>query len=396
MMRNTPRQLAKQALRSTRLMHLHFDELFASFKARSGKPLLFNIDLHISVMRDLHQEMVKQKIGSVQWSISGSNRFVRPIYKISDPVEILNSETWSELDNDLISRFEDRYSAFLRKFDGFVVTHTPAFSQLYRSFDKPILVINSTRYEAPYTAKPSAWNELDSYLVDSVEKGKMLLVSNNRGDADYLHFKTGIASEVVPSFCDYTRLNWTPGGKHKIVIARSVEVELLIEKITGGEWVGIRKVLGENYNWKQYLDVKEIFYVPYNISTMSLFELSTAGVPVTVPSRNLLKQMALNYSGVLSELSYFQIRALGTQGLRIEDPNNYSSGLFYDWWLDRADFYDTKLMPNVQVIEEIEELNGKNSREQSPQPFNKAQLAIRNRDLSESRSSLIEKFATML
>jgi hypothetical protein len=347
-------------------------------------------------MRDLHQEMVKQKIRSVQWSISGSNRFVRPIYKISDPVEILNSETWSELDGDLISRFEDRYSAFLRKFDGFVVTHTPAFSQLYRSFDKPILVVNSTRYEAPYTAKPSAWNELDSYLVDSVEKRKMLLVSNNRGDADYLHFKTGIASEVVPSFCDYTRLNWTPGGKHKIVIARSAEIELLIEKITGGEWVGIKKVLGENYNWKQYLDVKEIFYVPYNISTMSLFELATAGVPVTVPSRNLLKQMALNYSGVLSELSYFQIRALGTQGLSIEDPNNYSSDLFYDWWLDRADFYDTKLMPNVQNIEEIEELNGKNIEELSPQPLNKSRLAIRNRDLSESRSSLIEKFATML
>jgi len=395
-MRNTPRLLAKQALRATRLMHLHFDELFASFKSRSGKPVLFNLDLHISVMRDLHQEMIKQKIGSVQWSISGSNRFVRPIYKISDPVEILNSETWSGLDSELISRFEDRYSAFLRKFDGFVVTHTPAFSQLYRSFDKPILVINSTRYEAPYTDKPSAWNELDSYLADSVQKRKMLLVSNNRGDADYLHFKTGISSEVVPSFCDYTRLNWSPGGKYKIVIARSVEVELLIEKITGGEWVGIRKVLGDNYNWKQYLDVKEIFYVPYNISTMSLFELATAGVPVTVPSRNLLKQMALNYSGVLSELSYFQIRSLGTQGLSIEDPNNYSSSLFYDWWLDRADFYDTKLMPNVHIIEEIEELNWKSSEELSPQPFNKTLLAIRNRGLGESRSSLIEKFATML
>jgi hypothetical protein len=136
-MRNTPRLLAKQALRSTRLMHLHFDELYASFRSRSGKPVLFNLDLHISVMRDLHQEIIKQRIGSVQWSISGSNRFVRPIYKISDPVEILNSETWSGLDSELISRFEDRYSAFLRKFDGFVVTHTPAFSLLYRSFDKP-------------------------------------------------------------------------------------------------------------------------------------------------------------------------------------------------------------------------------------------------------------------
>lgn len=396
MMRNTLRRVAKQTLLSARSIHLQCDELFASFRSQSSKPLLFNIDLHISVMRDLHQEMVKQKMASVRWSISGSNRFARPIYKISDPVEVLNSETWSELDSDLVSRFEDRYSAFLRKFDGFVVTHTPAFSQLYRNFNKPILVINSTRYEAPYTAKPSAWNELDSYLVDSIAKRKMLLVSNNRGDSDYLNFKNGITSDVVPSFCDYTGLKWIPGGKHKIIISRSAEVEQLIERITGGEWVGIRKVLGDNYSWKQYLDVAEILYVPYNVSTMSLFELATAGVPVMVPSKNLLKRLASKYSGVLSELSYFQIRGLGTQGLSIDDPNNYSSGLFYDWWLDRADFYDIKLMPNIRVIDEIEELKGKGSEKLSPRSLYEAQLVRRNKDLSESRSSLIEKFATML
>ena len=395
-MRTIPRKVAKRALLSSRSLHLHFDELFASLRTRSSKPLLFNIDLHISVMRDLHQELVKQKLSSIRWSISGSNRFVRPIYKISDPVEILNSETWSELDADLISRFENRYSTFLRKFDGFVVTHTPAFSQLYRSFEKPILVINSTRYEAPYTAKPLDWNNLNSYLVDSVEKKKMLLVSNNKGDADYLEFKTGISSTVVPSFCDYTNFDWRPGGKHKIIISRSVEVEQLIERLTGGEWLGIRKVLGENFSWKQYLEVKEVFYVPYNRSTMSLFELATAGVPVKVPSRNLLKQLASNYPGVLSELSYFQIRDLGTQDLSIDDPNNYSSALFSDWWLDRADFYDSELMPNIQIIGEIEELTTKSSEDLNTWPFDEVQLKMRNDALSESRSSLIEKFATML
>jgi hypothetical protein len=395
-MRSVPKKIAKQSLLSSRRMHLQFDEFFASIRTRSSKPLLFNIDLHISVMRDLNQELIKQKIDSIRWSISGSNRFVRPLYKISDPVEVLNSDTWAGLDSDLISRFEERYSTFLRKFDGFVVTHTPAFSQLYRSFDKPILVINSTRYEAPYTANPVSWNELDSYLVDSVAKKKMLLVSNNRGDADYLKFKTGISSDTVPSFCDYTKLKWVPGGKHKVIVSRSLEVEQLIEDVTGGEWIGIRRALGENYTWKQFLDVKEVFYVPYNISTMSLFELATAGVPVKVPSRNLLKKMASIYSGVLSELSYFQIRALDTEGLSIGDPNNYSSDLFHDWWLDRADFYDSKLMPNVQVIDEIEALKGGNLVRLNDSRLNEAQLVMRNNALKESRSWLVEKFATML
>jgi hypothetical protein len=347
-------------------------------------------------MRDLRQELVRQKLASIQWSISGSNRFVRPIYKISDPVEILNSETWPELDDDLISRFEDRYSTFLSKFDGFVVTHTPAFSQLYRSFDKPILVINSTRYEAPYTAKPSAWNNLNSYLADSIDKKKMLLVSNNQGDADYLKFKTGITSKVIPSFCDYTNLNWVPGGKHKIIISRSAEVEQLIEKLTGGEWLGIRKVLGENFRWRQYLDVKEIFYIPYNISTMSLFELATAGVPVKVPSRSLIKRLLANYSGVLSELSYFQVRALSTHGLSANDPNNYLSDSFHDWWLDRADFYDSDLMPNVKIIEEIGELNGRGSNKSHEPLIERGVLKLRNEKVSESRSRLIQEFGTML
>jgi hypothetical protein len=87
---------------------------------------------------------------------------------------------------------------------------------------------------------------------------------------------------------------------------------------------------------------------------------------------------------------------LGTQHLAIDDPNNYSSDLFQDWWLDRADFYDNKLMPNIQIIGEIEELTGKNSENSITPPFNEVKLKTRNNTLGESRSSLIEKFASML
>jgi hypothetical protein len=387
---------AKQTLLSSRSLHLRFDELFGNLKGNSTKPILFNLDLHIGVMRDLQQELERTNFRTIRWSISGSNNFARKIYRISDPVEIINSQTWHKLSEDLISRFEERYGKFLRKFDGFVVTHTPAFSQLYRSFEKPILTINSTGYEAPYTDDIKKWDNLNSYMLEATNKKRILLVSNNAGDSDYLKYKSGISTEVFPSYCDYTNLNWAPGGKHKVIIARSPVIEDVIEKLTGGEWKGIRKILGNNYKWKQYLDIKEILYIPYNISTMSLFEFATAGIPITIPSKKLLIDLHSKYQGVLSELSYFQIRNLSTDGLDINDPNNYESDYFLHWWLDRADFYNRELMPNVKIISGFDEINFERFTKPSDFSAFREQVEARNQNVKESRARLIKKFVAMI
>lgn len=386
----------KQGLLNARKLHLDFDEQSVSLRSKSKAPILFNLDLHISVMRDIQQELKSKKLKSIRWSISGSNRFSRSIYKISDPVDVINSQTWSQLDEDLILTFEYRYRKFLSKFDGFVVTHTPAFSQLYRDLSKPVLVINSTRYEAPYTNDTDKWKDLDNYLIKEVEQKRMLLVSNNSGDADYLKYRTGIESQVVPSFCDYTKFTWIPGGSQKVIVSRSPELDDFIERETGGEWLGIRKVMGDNYNWKQYRNIKEVLYIPYNISTMSLFELATAGVPVSVPSKEFLTALMKQYTGVLSELSYFQLRQLSVDGLDKNDPNNYLSHDFYNWWLARADFYKTDLMPNVRVVSSFEELTHRQSVADVQNTNYLSMIETRNNEYFKKRQKLIASFIKML
>jgi hypothetical protein len=386
----------KQGLLGVRKLHLGLDEHFASFRSKSKKPMLFNLDLHISVMRDLQQEFSSCNLQSVRWSISGSNKFARSIYKISDPVDVINAQTWSLLNEELICEFESRYQRFLSQFDGFVVTHTPAFSQLYRNFGKPILIINSTRYEAPYTKDENNWKILDNYLSNSVEKEKVLLVSNNVGDADYLKFRTGIESEVVPSFCDYTNLRWTHGGTQKVIISRSPELEDYIERVTSGEWLGIKKVMGKNYSWNQYLQIKEVLYIPYNISTMTLFELATAGVPVSVPSIGFTKELYKSFPGVLSELSYFQVNELPIIGLDNGDPNNYLSEKFQDWWLARADFYNSDLMPNVRVISEFNELMQDSSIYELQKDNYHSLIESRNVIIRKKRQDLVSRFSSML
>ena len=386
----------KQGLLGVRKLHLGLDEHLSSFRSMSKKPMLFNLDLHISVMRDLQQEFSSCNFRTIRWSISGSNQFARSIYKISDPVDVINAQTWSQLDDDLISEFESRYQNFLSKFDGFVVTHTPAFSQLYRSFGKPILVINSTRYEAPYTKDENKWKTLDNYLNNGVKTDKVLLVSNNVGDADYLKHRTGIESEVVPSLCDYTDLHWMPGGTQKVIISRSPELEDYIERFTFGEWLGIKKVMGKNYSWNQYLQIKEVLYIPYNISTMTLFELATAGVPVSVPSIDFTKELSKSFSGVLSELSYFQLNELPVIGLDNEDPNNYLSEKFKDWWLARADFYNSDLMPNVRVISGFNELMQEPSISDLQKDNYHSLIESRNDVIRKKRQNLVSRFSSML
>jgi hypothetical protein len=252
-----------------------------------------------------------------------------------------------DLDEELIENFTKRYKKFLSRFDGFLVTHTPAFMQLFERLNKPILVMSSTRYEAPYTNRLSDWDGLNSDLIRGVQSGKVFLASNNLGDRDYLKYFLGIEPHYAPSFCDYTKYSWKPNAGARLVVCRSDDLAREICKKTGDTWLPFRDFMGFKYSWSKFNNVSEVFVIPYNISTMSYFEFSTSGIPVVVPSKEFLLDLVKDHHSILSELSYFQIRKLDDSHLSDDNPNKYSSDGFYDWWLDRADFYQPSLMPNV-------------------------------------------------
>lgn len=48
--------------------------------------------------------------------------------------------------------------------------------------------------------------------------------------------------------------------------------------------------------------------VPQNISTITLFELATAGVPVAISSRRFFHELKPDFEGVLDELTFAAIR----------------------------------------------------------------------------------------
>src|SRR5262249_14615217 len=107
------------------------------------------------------------------------------------------------------------------RYDAFIVTHTPAFALLYLPWGKPIIVVNSTRYEQPFTLDPARWRWLDAELRDGVARGRIHVVSNNQGDQTYLREHTGIDSVHLPSLCEYTGARYRSRLRRFVLQARA-------------------------------------------------------------------------------------------------------------------------------------------------------------------------------
>lgn len=376
--------------RSIRKIVIKNDILKVTYFNSGAKLKLFNLDLHIGVIRDLKQEIVKHtNVELLSWSISSHNGIVRKFLDIPDPVKFVNNKNWANLEISLRDKFIKEYGGFLRKFDGFIVTHTPSFVQLFEELEKPILLINSTRYEAPYSNKSVEWKTLNQSLRRLTESKSLHVGSNNRGDQEYLFRNAGVESVLVPSVCDYLSVIGECDSSTGLIFCRSSNFQDYIEKTTNGRF---KTTYGRYVSYEEIFNSSAIVVLPQNISTMFLFEMATLGKKVFIPNATLLKDLAYKVPGVLSELSYFQINGFSTKGLDAEDLNNYTSPSFYDNWLSFADFYDSDLMPNVQLFDQLSELS-QFSQKYFPNPEN---LSDRNKLLREKRKHFVNSFIEKL
>lgn len=338
------------ALVGMRFLQIHsFVLVFGFYRRFSNRQWLFNLDCHISVIADLKvglREFPDVKL--VSWSISGHNFVFRKWFSFADPIMHIGSRTWIDLTPDRRNQFLRVYRRFLSNFDGFVVTFPPAFVELFEEFEKPILLVVAIRYEYPFSSDAVRWSEFTQTLIRLREAKSLTLVANNRGDAEYLEEFVGGIVPVVASVCDYIPIKEGLGGQRFPIFAKSLEVSDFVRERVGAPWTGEKQALGANYGWRQLLECSAVVYIPYNSSTMSLFEFATLGIPVLIPDEDLLKDLASKFDGVLSELTFLSMSGLqappGTPTFSGLQPEN--SG-YLDWWLDRSDFFDADLMPNV-------------------------------------------------
>lgn len=359
----------------------------------SRKPRIFNLDLHTALISDLRSGLSDFEVDLVSWSLSGNNRNVRKVFKVPDPVHTLKNKSWLEFTESDLAAVAEHYFDYFKTFDGFICTFPPAFLQIFEGFNKPILSYSGTRYEAPFTNNTDSWNHLNSQINSLVAANKLIFATNNQADSDYIDYHTGLKPELAPSLCDYTNMKWDPSEHKNIFFCRSGILANKITSETMGRWKSARDVLGKNYSYDDLCRAQSILVIPYNISTMSLFEFATAGIEVLIPSKLLLRSLFENYDGVLSELSFFQVQDLDVTSLSPDSPNNYKSDTFFDWWVSRSDFYNSTLMPNVKYIDSFEELK---SHIPSDPTLLSMKMEIRNEDLGNRRHELLTQFIQML
>ncbi|MES2122648.1 MAG: hypothetical protein V4492_07735 [Chlamydiota bacterium] len=330
------------------IIALFWSSLASAEEASSTPPLrklrFFNVDLHISVIADVRNIFEAMGHEVVDWSLSGHSWVFG---REQHPVEILNSQSWYYLDRDMCDRFYERYEDFLDGFDGFIVTHTPSFSMLYERTNKPIIIVNSTRYENPFTISHDKWESLNHYLQAGVKNNRIFIVSNNKGDQGYLKFYTGLHSEHIPSLCEYTRAKYI-GSEEGFIFKSAFFPDLKNPQLNQN------KSLSHPHSWWELYDYKGVVHFPYQISTMSIFEQYTANVPLFFPSKKFLYALQEERK-LLTQLSLYRQWDWGSPNIP-GDLNNLNDPEVIRFWVEAADFYDEENMPFIQYFDSFEHL----------------------------------------
>jgi hypothetical protein len=301
----------------------------------------FNVDLHISVIADiknifngLGHQIDNEYISDHSW-VFKKEKTDQPILK-----------NWQNIDDDLCDLFYKTYKDKLEKYDGFVVTHTPVFSKLYEKFNKPIICVASTRYEFPYTFNKDKWENLNYYLTNNKN---IIKISNNLFDKYYCETLAGGEWKYIPSLCEYTEAKYNKKNDRVVLFSKNKKINGLVNK----------ELLGR-YKWEELFNNKAIVHIPYNYSTMSIFEQYTANVPLLFPSKEYLTSLFLNKEA-MTEISYLQVFNKKPEDLlqAFYNPNLYNNLQIFLDNLDYADFYNLEWMPYIEYFSSEKELQEK-------------------------------------
>lgn len=301
----------------------------------------FNLDLHISVIADI-KDIFKSisDIEIINWSCS-SHSWVfneRP-----NTVNIINGKTWESIDLTMVSKFQAEYDSFLSEFDGFIVGHPNVFTFLYEKYNKPVLVVNSCRYDMPFcfNGNMSMIKELNDCFRRLQQNNLLYFVSNNKADNAYFRMANpDIHTRIIPSLCLYTNMRWDPNAFHEKFLLYSGNIPIPHPSIISRNAIG-------RFTWESLMNFRGIIHLPYEASTMSMFEHISSGIPLFFPSKAFLKDLWQ------SRRAHFQCNYWKDIGKKAV-PSYLEETNHYDFWIHRADIYD---LCGVYYFDSFEDLH---------------------------------------
>ena len=197
-----------------------------------------------------------------------------------------------------------------RNYDGVITSHSIITAYRLKDLGLPLFHVNSTRFGNEWIQDA----EKHGFLVEEIQKlldsGQLTVVHNNRGDQQYFkeHFTCGPQKEVYcPSLCESVyRTRMSPPKDQKFLIwdTRQVLLQESNSPFMKKMYYALKNTHGivdsqaillaqkQTYLSEGFLDdYTAVVHIPYNISTMSIFQQTRANIPVWVPSQKLLAEL---------------------------------------------------------------------------------------------------------
>ena len=314
----------------------------------------FNIDLHVSVIEDIKHIFNDLGHEVTDWSISGHTWVFD---KKSIQNGIITQENWKNLDKNMCDVFYDKYKNILSKYDGFICTYPPTFSLLYEKFDKLIIIVLPIRYEAPFWNNAEKWSQFNEYLQYGIDQKKIILISNNEYDSNYIYAFIKRKATCIPNLCEYFNVKYKYNSNNKFLLFSISNFEELNNS-------NIYK-LNSPFSWEDFKNFDGIVHVPYNVSVMKIFEQYTANYPLFLPSKNFLNELYFDLypryeNGIMTQLTFnriFQCDPKSAINYYCKyDPNDYNSRDSFNQWIDNFDYYNINNMPYIQYYENFDHL----------------------------------------
>ena len=268
--------------------------------------------------------------------------------------------------------------------DAILCTHADSMCEIFMPFGKPLIVVASTRYEIG-RYEEDRWSQWNDNLQKIAAKPGNVVGANNLYDLEYMKYFTGIQNiQLLPTLALYVTARYNP-TKPEILLCpstrpvapplynelmRALDVFKKRYKQThdkktiadGGLLIAPVRSLYQKFEYSDLEAHPAIILMPYQLSIMSFFEFYRIGIPMFVPSPQLLTHWHMKHS-VLKERSWNMVfnkpglsaikRHSGYKGLMLSDPNdnlNYNSVLE---WVKLADFYT---FPHVKQFDNLTHL----------------------------------------
>ena len=316
--------------------------------------------------------------------------------------------------------------------DAFLCTHPTANCELFMPFNKSIIINAAARIEfgryddnipwrrARLTSRSyDQWRQWVKNLQLIAARPENVIMANNLYDVAYIKHMTGIDARHMPAWCGNSGVKYSP-SRQSILIG-PYRLADSIAKLGWGHPIlrdlsrtnmGLRKPFEfqritdvyPSYSFDDLASHRAIVFLPYQVSIMSFFEYYRMGIPLFVPSKDLLLEWDDKYD-VVSERIYghvereydarsrayrMQARADGAgkkkdERDRLPNPNVKTN---FKHWIHLCDFY---VFPHVQYFSSWEDLVGK-LQKANMQGISKAML----RYSDEQRPILVEKWRDVM